>query len=361
MSDSEGPESPAFEHKKVAFKRKQPEPDSDDSDDSDIQVQPSVSHSRTNCSLQAQLLDISDDSDADIIDSKAITQKSKSAVEQALDSDDEADILPATAQDSCVYMNTKGHLQSLQHLQRARQAQLKLRLAQAYHAEDVHIPLPTPKSIPIPTILVRPTQTALTSSVTLGRTISVKMRTTKIINNKRSNQQLEDLMEVKELELIQNLVDRYRNQKGLSQGTKIIFRFENDIMDVTKTPQFYDLDDDELIDVEFKTLVVFASTTGAIIPQKHGVAAIATPIRIELGQALFVNLRTVNATKQVSTDVFKTYENEPFRALMDRYRKMKGIAESKVIQFIFEDALKMDQTPADVDMESEETIDVKIK
>ena len=367
MSDSESPESPAFEYKKIAFKRKQPEPDSDD-DDSDngsgVQVQPSTSHSRINGSLQAQL-DISDDSDDEIIESKAFTQKSKSAVEQALDSDDddEGDTLPATTIASCLNMNTKDHLQSLQQLQRARQAQLKLRLAQAYHAEDVHIPFPTPTSFPIPTLLDRPTRSAPTSSVSLGRTISVKMRTTKIINNKRSCQNLEDFMEVKERELIQNLVDRYRDQKGLSDGTKIIFRFEDGIMDVTKTPQFYDLDDDELIDVEFKTLVVFASTlkTDAALSQKLTVPDITTPIKIDLGQPLFVNLRTVNDTKQVSTDVFKTYENEPFRALMDRYRKMKGIAESKVIQFIFEDVLNMDQTPAHVDMESEEMIDVKIK
>jgi hypothetical protein len=47
--------------------------------------------------------------------------------------------------------------------------------------------------------------------------------------------------------------------------------------------------------------------------------------------------------------------------LGEKFRKKNKIAASKTIQFFFEDVLKMNQTPADVDMESDETIDVKIK
>ena len=367
MSDSDDLESPVFKYKRVAFKRKQPEPDSDDSDESATEDQAlhSVAPEQAKCSLRAQL-DADDDesSDVEIMVTKSVCLKRTSVVECSLDSDDEVDILPVKPFATDLYFNENLRPDSIQALKRAREAARNLKSAQAYHADEVCIVPRIPEARPqvvdrvirtVPVIVDRSALQVTPSAQNFGRSIAVKMRST-LINDKGSKQTQEDLMMTKEHEPLQYLLDRYRKQKGLPDATKIVFLFEDGIMDMTKTPQFFDLDDDELIDVEYKTLADKTSQPPKPIP-----LVVVPSKKVDLGKRLRIKLRTVNGTKEIHADTLKTYANEPFQVLMNKYRKKYKIAPSKAIQFTFEDVLTMNQTPADVDMESDDTIDVKIK
>jgi hypothetical protein len=349
MSDAQ---SPIFKYKKVPFKRKQAVDTDSDSDDSHCKHVQASSAKRSTRTLREQL-ENDDDSDVEVAHFQPAA-KTKSSVERMLDSDDEGEAQSHPIKPVASYLygkNNKENSETIQMLLKSREAQRKLILAQNYHAEDVFIPI---MSAPVELPASRPAPAA-PAPVSLGANITLKVRTTIIVNNQKSNQPLEDLMVVKEHEPLQRLLDRYRKQKGLSHGTKIIFCFEG-VMDMTKTPKFYELEDEDLIDVSYQTLAIMARKPGKSVE-----TAAAPTKKVDLGAALFVNLRTVQGSKEISNEVYKTYEKETFQMLGEKFRKKNKIAASKTIQFFFEDVLKMNQTPADVDMESDETIDVKIK
>jgi hypothetical protein len=343
-----GTQSPIFHYKKVPFKRKQAVDTDSDSDDSDCKEFQESSAKRT---LREQL-ENNDDSDIEIAHFQPAAQ-TKSSVEQMLDSDDEVEAQSPAIKPAASYLynaNNKGKSETFKILLKSRAARRKLISAQNYHAEDVYIPI---MSAPVELSPSRPAPAVL-APFSLGANITLKVRTTIINDNHTKKQQLEDLMVVREHEPLQRLLDRYKKQKGLSDATKIIFCFEG-VMDMTKTPKFYELEDEDLIDVSYQPPAIIAQ-----IPAKS-VETVAPPKKAALGAALFVNLRTVQGCKEISKEVYKTYEKETFEMLEVKFRKKNNIPASKTIQFFFEDILKMNQTPADVDMESDETIDVKIK
>jgi hypothetical protein len=80
------------------------------------------------------------------------------------------------------------------------------------------------------------------------------------------------------------------------------------------------------------------------------------------GPLIRVTLRqSTTGTTTPQQDVLEIGTQEPLQVLVDQLREMKPEIASQQIQFSFDgERLRMDQTPASLDMEDEDLIDVKI-
>jgi hypothetical protein len=84
---------------------------------------------------------------------------------------------------------------------------------------------------------------AIQAPVNLGPHIQLVLRT-RHANGSVTN----DTMSIREQEPLQKLVEKYKQHKKLSASAKIHFQFDGAPLNLTKTPKFYDMETDDIIE-----------------------------------------------------------------------------------------------------------------
>jgi hypothetical protein len=138
-------------------------------------------------------------------------------------------------------------------LEIGRLAREKLKAAQNYKAKELD-PIPLPSSPPIqrksviqrPAVVVRPSSAVIppvqrTVSYT-GATIQLKLQYTHPVTNKNSKISVKIKMD----QPLQHLVDEFTSKQPKLKITSM--KFDGDKLDMTKTPNNLDMDDDDMVD-----------------------------------------------------------------------------------------------------------------
>ena len=207
------------------------------------------------------------------------SRKSSQDVLDILSSDDDNDAKPAAAKEK---HDPSIRATSTLALEKAKAAREALRRAQRYHAEDVVVDLPTP-----PPPASQPHTMLYSSSITDaskdvvdvgdGR-IRVAAATLQNANCSASysgpiirislrykgslcNKEINTTLKLKTDEPLQCLADRFRAQheSWIAGTSSVDLNFDGQIVDLKRAPKFYEMEDEDLIDVVIKegTGVVF--------------------------------------------------------------------------------------------------------
>ena len=234
----------------------------------------------------------------------------------------------------------------------ARHAMHKLEQAQLYHGEDVWVPVPQPQPVVLnleSPAVAHPEQPKLPTD--LGPTLQLKLRTTHVVNGKRSESPTTEIMSIRRMEPFQKLMERYQSLHNIVPSqSSVKFSVDGENIDLNKNPAFYDFEDDDLVEVLVTSLVVVRTSTSS--------SATATSATANLGPALQLKLRMQEKNGTTTMDVMTIRENEPLENLMDKYKKKKKLGSAHIILTFDGDTINLTKTPASYEMESEDIIDV---
>lgn len=234
------------------------------------------------------VLDDSDE-DEDVLPIVPIAAKKTTTIDLVLDSSEDDEKDGCARRTRATRAGNRREQKSYKAVLNARAAAMSLRKAQNYHAEDVCLPSPqaatsttttTLPSSPIPTTTsLVDDKTALGSSKKqdLGPSLRVSLRITKVIvknissnnNNRRrtrrsnqtslstvTQQQTDESrvnLSIRQHEPLQRLLEKLtKTRTNLADSCSIAFSIDGENMDFHKTPEFYDLEDEDLIDVTVK-------------------------------------------------------------------------------------------------------------
>ena len=138
-------------------------------------------------------------------------------------------------------------------LEIGRLAREKLKAAQNYKAKELD-PIPPPSSTTIqresvvqrPVVVVRPSSAVIppvqTTVSYTGPTIQLKLQYTHPVTNKNSKMSVKIKMD----QQLQHLVDEFQSKQPTLKITSM--KFDGDKLNMTKTPSFFDMDDDDMVD-----------------------------------------------------------------------------------------------------------------
>lgn len=121
----------------------------------------------------------------------------------------------------------------------------------------------------------------------------------------------------------------------------MLISFDGKQMDPTKNPDFYDLEDEDLIDVVVETLAIHAP--------------------VNLGQYIQLNMRTRQANGFITNDIMSIREQETLQKLLEKYKKQKKLSAATSVHLSFDGAaLNLTKTPKFYDMETDDIIEVRL-
>ena len=138
-------------------------------------------------------------------------------------------------------------------LEIGRLAREKLKAAQNYKAKELD-PIPPPSSTPIqresvvqrPVVVVRPSYAVIppvqTTVSYTGPTIQLKLQYTHPVTNKNSKMSVKIKMD----QPLQHLVDEFQSKQPTLKITSM--KFDGDKLNMTKTPSFFEMDVDDMVD-----------------------------------------------------------------------------------------------------------------
>jgi hypothetical protein len=187
---------------------------------------------------------------------RRLASASKQAVDyEMLSSDDEEDGAVTNCSQAVVTLPKA----VVEAMNRARKAESNLVRAQHYHAHDVHVEVDDGVPLirrPAAAAAARTTSTSTrtrnashTSSslpVNLGKLLRFKCRA----KRKGEKHPSEIILCMKEKEPFQVLFDKFITTQSLDPNTtKVTMVFDGEVLNGTKTPQQYDMEDEDLIDV----------------------------------------------------------------------------------------------------------------
>lgn len=211
------------------------------------------------------------------------TSSSAAATVYCLSSDDDSDAEGASPPNRAVNLPPALAAQ----LEQAQQAKARLEKAQEYHAHDVHVAVQEP--VAVPTTQTRAIRSTPRSSANnnrcpsgtgMGKILNFTCRCGHIIINGIKEALAKDkqstVLIVRENEPLSALVERFCRAQSLPhENAKVSMVFDGRKLDTTKTPAFYEMEDEDLIDVS-------ASSTRRLTGQKSG----------SLGKSLRFSCRT---------------------------------------------------------------------
>jgi hypothetical protein len=323
-------ETPSFAHKKRKTKG------TTDTDHALSMLEQRCQHNKG-----IDILALDDDSDVEEVVETAATNKN--AAIEVESSDDEAPTTRTYSSTTSVYAMAQHGLpkEACSRIHQARQASYHLRQAQNYHAEDVWIP----ESKPVPPVVTvdEPSPAlAPTTTQNLGPTLRVTLRTTRVVNGRRSNSNTTDIMTIRRLEPFQRLSERYQTKHSISPSESTVqFSFDGQTMDLTKTPATYDIEDEDLIDVVVQILAIQAP--------------------VNLGPHIQLVVRARQANGSITSDTMSIREQEPLQKLVEKYKNHKKLSASAKVHFQFDGtSLNFTKTPKFYDMETDDIIEVKL-
>ena len=201
-------------------------------------------------------------------------------------------------------------------LEAAKRARALLMKSQVYHAEDVNLPsLPSqvvPAARASPAVLDLSTndyestnvsysapRKATTPTVSYsGPTITIYLR-----YRDQSNKESKVSLKIKTDQPLQHLVDQFQ------RGKVTQMKFDGQNLNLTKTPSFYDMDDEDLIDA-----TVVADNNGA------SKAAAKAPLREE---KFVIHVRGAAGT---SNETYQMKKSDPLKKVVDAYCKKNRLS-----------------------------------
>jgi Ubiquitin-2 like Rad60 SUMO-like len=145
---------------------------------------------------------------------------------------------------------------------------------------------------------------------------------------------------------LQVLVEQYAQRHHIPSPSQISLHFDGDALHLQKTPAFYDMDADDLIDVQVAK------------PPAAPVAA-----RRPKGPSIVLILRRADPQKpsQPQETRLPIGKQQALQVLVQQYAQMHGIcAISKISLYFDGDRLNLQTTPAQYDMDEEDLIDVTV-
>eukprot|EP00544_Gedaniella_sp_CCMP2646_P005156 CAMPEP_0202493824 /NCGR_PEP_ID=MMETSP1361-20130828/10008_1 /ASSEMBLY_ACC=CAM_ASM_000849 /TAXON_ID=210615 /ORGANISM="Staurosira complex sp., Strain CCMP2646" /LENGTH=390 /DNA_ID=CAMNT_0049124177 /DNA_START=122 /DNA_END=1294 /DNA_ORIENTATION=- len=238
-------------------------------------------------------------------------------------------------------------------IMQARNARFKLLQAQQYHAEDCYVPeLPPPATTTIVETIEVDTRRILSKPTrqNLGPPLPLVLRTTQIINGKRSSAATTETINIREMEPIQHLMENYQSKHNIVPAeSSVKFSFDGQRMDLLKTPKDYDLEANDIIEVLVTTLRTSGTSDGN------------TSSTVDYGPPLRFNMRTLDEHGKLSNEFLSIRMNEPLEHLLNKYTKKLNITERQVIFKFDGERMDMKRTPKSYDMEEEDIIDVVLK
>jgi hypothetical protein len=242
-------------------------------------------------------------------------------------------------------------------IMQARNARFKLLQAQQYHAEDCYVPELPPAAAAATTATIvetievdtRPTLSKPTRQ-NLGPPLPLVLRTTQIINGKRSSSATTETINICEMEPIQHLMERYQSKHNIVPAeSSVKFSLEGQRMDLLKTPKDYDLEANDIIEVLVTTLRTSGASDGN------------TASTVDYGPPLRFNMRTLDEHGKPSSEFLSIRLNEPLEHLLNKYTKKLNITAKQVVFKFDGQRMDMKRTPKSYDMEEEDIIDVDLK
>ena len=234
-------------------------------------------------------------------------------------------------------------------IQRSRMARSNLTSAQHYHAEDIHVAVQSPPrpTIAVPSIISSPSQEQQPKK-DLGKVLSFTCRT-KLEFNGKDKKTDDKVLTVREHDNLQVLLDKFLKAHDLLPSAHVTMNFDGLNLIMTRTPASYEMEDEDMIDVTAKAIA---------IPLQARTNNNAGSTKVIQGARLALTLRR-KIGKKVEEKEMPLGKMEPFTVLMESYKNIAKVTARQTISFQFDgETLDLQQTPAQLDMESGDLIDV---
>ena len=124
--------------------------------------------------------------------------------------------------------------------------------------------------------------------------------------------------------------------------------FDGMALDLSKTPAFYEMEDEDLIDVSAKAIVIplTTKTVDATLSKRK-----------DLGVSLVLTLRQ-RIGRNLNETNWNLQQREPFSNLMDQFKQAHVSCHSTVVFRFDGENIDLTKTPAAYDMETGDLIDV---
>jgi len=164
---------------------------------------------------------------------------------------------------------------------------------------------------------------------------------------------------------LQDAVNEFEEKHRASSGLRIASAiFDGRKLEMSKPPSFYDMEDEDLVDV---TVVIVSSpaaaTSSASYARQQPVAPVAVATTIYSGTTLRLTFRYQNPTtkKDCSTNV-KIKSDQPLQDAVNQFEeKHRASGGLRIATAIFDGRkLEMNKTPSFYDMEDEDLVDVSV-
>ena len=226
-------------------------------------------------------------------------------------------------------------------LQRSRLAASSLRQAQQYHAEDIQVDVP---ETPPPNLASPKLQQSL------GQKLRLTCRVQLEVNGKRQPALSDKVLCIRQRQPLQSLLDSIRKtyESAFPKSARISMTFDGMALDLSKTPAFYEMEDEDLIDVSAKAIVIplTTKTVDATLSKRK-----------DLGVSLVLTLRQ-RIGRNLNETNWNLQQREPFSNLMDQFKQAHVSGHSTVVFRFDGENIDLTKTPAAYDMETGDLIDV---
>lgn len=313
--------------------------DDDSSLDEEIYFKPKVAKQAG--ADQGDVIEVlEDDEPAGKGQAKAATSNNNPVVE-FLDSDDSDEEVLPTGPMVLARLNGVISAEVMDTLRQSQMAASKLRAAQHYHAEDVHVEdMPaSPVKLPLQTVQARaPIARAQPEKpVKLGRVLRLQCRCQVKINNKVQSTQ-ENTISTHEHLPLSDLMDKVKKAFCLASDARITMSFDGESLDTKRTPISYEIESDDIVDI--------------------AVSLIAIPTtKATAGTRITLKLRSKKG-KKIEESSMVIGSNEPLRTLMDKYKAKHNINSGKCAFQFDGETLNLTRNAASYEMENGELVDV---
>eukprot|EP00980_Cylindrotheca_fusiformis_P017606 scaffold5517_cov135-Cylindrotheca_fusiformis.AAC.36 len=281
----------------------------------------------------------------EVMDSAFVPKKERQSVSvDMLDSSD--DESPRTRVSSVRLATLTGaSRESMDVLQRSKQATLQLKRAQYYHAEDIQVDAHQLEESSACFVGVARGVAATSNqnqSIDFSNLIGLNCRIQIDIGGRKKSTQR--TFTLKENEVFQVLVHKILSTLGIPTGFPVSITFKGIVLDLRRTPSFYDIRDGDMIEVQGNGNVNSLCDPGS-------------KKQISLGPKIVIRLRR-KVEKKMEEVSLNVGQSESFERIIDSYKKKQALSNAKVTLRFDGETLKTSGTPSAYDIESGDLIDV---
>lgn len=270
-------------------------------------------------------------------------------------------------------------------MQRARMAQSKLTQAQHYHAHELYVPVTEPELIQRRSTVLGPSSSAATTTtatqrssglkaaaMNLGVPLKVLCRTQMDIAGNTTKQTQKIKLTIRNKEPLQSLYDKLFKELLLPPTATLTMTFDGMNLDKSKTPQSYDMENEDLIDCAARATHLLAATTKgrlttttSVIPTSMNLKKLSLGKRMKFKCQAEIKLTSKRKPKKAPvplTSIMELREREPLSALLESMIQAHKIPSSAKVTILFDgEVCSLEKTPTDYGMEADELIDFTVE